>query len=442
MTPLSQALASRIAHDWREVFDADQRAALADIVRTAFVDTAACILAGRPEPATALALQWAQGRAGSDRAASILFGDTRLPPPLAALVNGVAGHALDYDDVGLAGHPSVVLVPALLAEHERSGVRGFELVQAYAKGYAAWGELQRRLKTSLHARGWHPTAVLGTVGAAAALASARGLDAASTAHALGIAASLAAGVIANFGSMTKPLQVGRAAEAAFTAVDLAALGLDASPDALDGRAGLLAALVGREQVELGGGVAEDFEATLLRQPPGIKKYPICYAAHRVVDGVLDLARAQQVVPEDVEAVDATISTTTAGVLRHHEPATLSEARFSLEFVVAVALVHGRVGVREVSEEALRDERVRSLMRRVRTHTTDTSCPLEPSFAFADEVRLTLRDGRQLASGPIRFARGHAELPLEPGQLEEKLLGCAEESVARSVIARLDRALTD
>lgn len=440
MTSLSQALAARLACDWREAFDPAQRGALVASVRTACIDTAACVLAGRSDPATAVAWQWARDRAGHGEAtASVMFGQARLPAALAALVNAVAGHALDYDDVGLAGHPSVVLVPALLAEHDRSGITGFDLVQAYAKGYAVWGELQRRLKTGLHARGWHPTAVFGTVAAAAAIASARGLAAGPTAHALGISASLAAGVVANFGSMTKPLQVGRAAESGFTAVELAQAGLTAASDALDGRAGLLAALVGLLQVDLGPGLPDTFEATLLRRPPGVKKYPVCYAAHRVVDGVLDLVHRHDLVPEDVERVEATLSTTAAGVLRHHEPATLTQARFCLEFAVAAALVHRRLGVREVADEALCDPRVRALMRRVQTHTTDTRCPLEPSFAYEDEVVLELRDGRRLSSGPIRFARGHAELPLAPGQLEEKLSGCLdadEEALGPVLLGRL------
>jgi len=222
---LAQALGAAIARDWHGDFDAVQRAALADIVRTAFIDTAACVLAAREEPATRAVAAWARQRGGTPRAA-ILFGAERLPAAVAALVNGVAGHALDYDDVGLAGHPSGVLVPALWAECEAGGPTGFALVQAYAKGYAVWGELQRRLRVPLHARGWHPSAVFGVVAAAAAVAALRGLDAGQAAHALGVAASQAGGVVANFGSMTKPLHVGRAAEGGIAAVDLVLQGHD------------------------------------------------------------------------------------------------------------------------------------------------------------------------------------------------------------------------
>ena len=439
---LAQALGAAIARDWHGDFDAVQRAALADIVRTAFIDTAACVLAAREEPATRAVAAWARQRGGTPRAA-ILFGAERLPAAAAALVNGVAGHALDYDDVGLAGHPSGVLVPALWAECEAGGPTGFALVQAYAKGYAVWGELQRRLRVPLHARGWHPSAVFGVVAAAAAVAALRGLDAGQAAHALGVAASQAGGVVANFGSMTKPLHVGRAAEGGIAAVDLVLQGLDASADALDGPAGLLAALGGTDNADLASPCADDLATTLLRQRPGIKQYPVCYAAHRSVDAVLDLAREHGLAAGYIAAIDATISETTVGVLRHHAPAQITTARFSLEFALAAALVRGRLGLAEVAPATLADPRVQALMPRVRTHTVRTSCPLEPSFAYTDQVRITLHDGRVLDSGPVRFARGHAQRPLSEAQLHDKLVSCVgpdEQALAADVQRRIASAL--
>jgi aconitate decarboxylase len=441
MSPTADHLAGRLAErcsrDWQPGQGGAVEAEFRSIVRTAFIDTLACILAGRNEPVTARVNAWA-GRASLDFPA----GAAETGPAMAALLNATCGHALDFDDVGLAGHPSVVLIPVLLAEHEAHGVHGFDLVQAYAKGYAVWAELARRMKVHLHGRGWHPSAVFGTVAAAAAAAAARRLPAEQTAHALGIAASSAAGLIANFGSMTKPLQVGRAARSGIEAADLAAAGIDASPDALDGPAGLLAALAGPENADREPALMEDFEDALRRQRPGIKKYPICYAAHRIVDGVLDLRAAQGLQPDDIESIDATISRTAAGVLRHRQPQTLSEARFSLEFAVAVALVHGAVGTPQVQLPNLEDPDVRGLMERVHTATVDTRCPLEPSFAFEDSVRITTRDGRVLDSGPIRFARGHAMLPLAEAELIAKLVACADgdRRLADAALARVDAAL--
>ena len=434
---LAARLAKRCTEDWQRSLPGTVQTELRSIVRTAFIDTLACILAGRAEPVTARVNAWA-GRPSMEYPARA--GETG--PALAALLNATCGHALDFDDVGLAGHPSVVLIPVLLAEHEAHGTHGFDLVQAYAKGYAVWAELARRMKVHLHGRGWHPSAVFGTVAAAAAAAAARRLPAEQTAHALGIAASSAAGLIANFGSMTKPLQVGRAARAGIEAADLAAAGIDASPDALDGPTGLLAALAGPENADRNPVLVEKFEDALRGQRPGIKKSPICYAAHRIVDGVLDLRAAQGLQPGDIERIDATLSKTAASVLRHHQPHTLSEARFSLEFAVAVALVHGAVGTPQVQLANLGDPDVMGLMGRVHTGTVDTRCPLEPSFAFEDRVWITTRDGRVLDSGPIRFARGHAMLPLAEADLIEKLVACADGDrlLAEAALARIDSAL--
>lgn len=448
MDPLTRQLAQRCQGAWC-LAPADA-AVLRAIVRTAFVDTAACVLAGRDEAPTRHVLRWLAGRGVVPAAeAGVLFGAQRIDSPSAALVDAVAGHALDFDDTGLAGHPSVVLVPALLAEHQRlaaGGARlgegGARLVAAYAAGYATWGELQRRLRVHLHARGWHPSAVFGTVAATAAVAALHGLDAPRFAHALGIAASMAGGVVANFGSMTKPLQVGRAASAGIEAVALALAGLDASPDALDGPAGLLVALAGDAAcVDTDSPVAEDFETTLQRLRPGIKQYPVCYALHRLVDGVLDLAREHRVTAADVAAVHGTLSETAAAVVRHHAPRTPTEARFSAEFALAAALVHGRLGLAETTPEALDDPALRALMARVSITTVQSRCPLEPSFAYTDELALTLRDGRVLRSGPIRFARGHAQRPLSEAALRAKLLACAgSESAADAVLRRIDDAL--
>jgi 2-methylcitrate dehydratase PrpD len=444
MSGLTQSLAAVCSTDWRDQFDDTRQRELTAMVRTAFIDTAACVLAGRSEAATRIAERWTHERfGGHGGTSSLLFGTQHTAASAAALVNAVAGHALDFDDVGLTGHPSVVLVPALWAEHERTGVHGFDLVQAYAKGYAAWGELQRRQKTSLHAKGWHPSAVFGAIGAAAAVSALSSHDEQTFAHSLGIAASLAGGVIANFGSMTKPIQIGRASEAGIVAAELAEAGIDASPDALDGPAGLLNALAGDGNVDLSPGCAEDLPRTLLDRRPGTKKYPVCYAAHRVVDGVIDLVREFGIRADDVLRIDAVVSETAAGVLRHHAPANLMEARFSLEFAAAAALCHGRLGTPEVSEPVLGDPRVRRLMGCVHTSTVATRCALEPSFAFTDSVKIRLHNGALLESGPIRFARGHAELPLTEAQVRDKFDSCAGADAggaAEELLARIMAAL--
>jgi 2-methylcitrate dehydratase PrpD len=188
------------------------------------------------------------GEGGGAPFVSLIPSGARRSVEAAALVNGVAAHVLDYDDVGLDGHSSAVLVPAILAQGEASGASGAEMLTAYVAGYEVWAELAAREPTPLHRKGWHPTSVRGAVAAAAACAKLRGLDDKGTATAMAVAASMAAGVVANFGTMTKSFQVGRAAQAGVIAARLAQAGLTASLDALEHPLGLLVALSPRARL--------------------------------------------------------------------------------------------------------------------------------------------------------------------------------------------------
>ena len=161
---------------------------------------------------------------------------------MAGLINGTAAQALDFDDATLEGHPSAVLVPVALAVAEEVGANGEDILTAMnVAGYEVWAELLRRDSDKYHARGFHPTGLLGTLAAAASAALLYGLNVVQTRHALGIAASFASGLVANFGSMTKPLQTGRAAESGIRAARLAANGYTAADDAIEHPLGFLKA---------------------------------------------------------------------------------------------------------------------------------------------------------------------------------------------------------
>src|SRR3974390_2355467 len=164
-----------------------------------------------------------------------------LAAPDAALVNGVAAHVLDYDDVALAGHPSTVLVPAILAEGSSLDASGSDALAAYGAGYELWAQLAALEPGHFHERGFHPTAVMGALATAAACARLRRLDFEKTGHAIAIAASLASGLVANFGTMTKSLHAGRTAQSGVIAARLAGQGFTASLDALEHRTGFLRA---------------------------------------------------------------------------------------------------------------------------------------------------------------------------------------------------------
>lgn len=397
----------------------------AGIVRTGFIDTVATMIAGRDEPVVRIVRQFVAARKSAAREARILLGVEMASSADAALINATAGHALDYDDVAIGGHPSTVLVPAVLAEGEFLDASGADVLRAYLVGYEVWAELFSREPDAYHLKGWHPTAVFGTLGAAAAVAHLHKLSAADCRNALALAASMASGLVANFGSMTKPFHAGRAASCAIEAVRLAANGLTASPDAIEHHAGFLAALSPHGRADREGEAANlGAQLRILDSGLSIKKYPMCYATHRVIDGVLDMVMAHDLKPEDVSEARVSIGVAQASMLRNHSPVTGLEAKFSVEFAVASALVARKVGLQQLTDGFVSRAPVREAMPKVKTSSVDTHCPIEPAFAFADRVVLELRDGRSLDSGDIRFARGNAKLPLGEAELRTKFIDCA------------------
>ena len=399
-------------------------AAAARIIRSGFVDTVATMIAGRNESVVRIVRQYIESDQSNAQESSVLLGAKRAPAHYAALINATAAHALDYDDVALAGHPSTVLVPALLAEGEAVGASGAGLLRAYLVGYEVWAEPIGRDADSHHIKGWHPTAVFGPVAAAAAIACLRRLPTETCGNAIALSASMAGGLVANFGTMTKPFHAGRAASAAIEAVRLAMGGLTASPDAIEHHAGFLKAISPKGNVDLdrpADGLGHS--PRILESGLSVKKYPICYATHRVIDAVIDLASKENLRPDDVESVHATIGVGQASMLRNHAPVTALEAKFSLEFALASALVARAVGLAQLTDEFVNRREVREAMKKVEISTVATTCPIEPAFAFSDRVRILLRDGRVVDSGEIRFARGNMKLPLREKELKAKFFDC-------------------
>lgn len=391
------------------------------LLRTAFVDTVACMFSGENEPVTQMVLKLVQTR-GSLPQVRLLTGQARLSVSDAAFVSAVSAHALDYDDMALNGHPSVVLVPALLAMGEHLGVSDEQLLKSYLVGYEVWAELVGREPDSLHSKGWHPTSVMGTVAVAAAIAHLMGLNAEQSAHALGIASSMSSGLMGNFGSMTKPLHAGWAAEHGVQAAQLASFGVTASADILESKVGLLAALSPKGNADR----SEWTPAQSLRirhNGLSIKKYPVCYAAHRVIDAMLDLKREHGFRASDIRSITPTLSSVTASVLHAHRPQTGLQAKFSIEFACAMAAADGLFGLPQVTDDQVQRTDIQALMERVRAHTVEAGCPIEPGFALHDAVSVELIDGSQLDSGPVRFARGHAKLPLPADDIAAKWQGC-------------------
>ena len=430
--PLTRSL-GRFVSELR--FEALPKAAL-DAIRTGFTDCVAVMLAGIEEPVARIVREQLGTRAPKGEA-SLYLGREFASAPEAALANAVAGHALDYDDVALAGHPSVVLVPAILAEAEAVGASGRKAATAYAAGYEVWARLVERDKDAYHRKGWHPTAVLGPLAAAAACAALRRLDAAKATQALGMAASMAAGVVANFGTMTKPLQAGRAAQSGVTAARLADAGLTAAEDALEHPVGLLNALSPQGRVDTESPL-EDLgrEWRLAALGVNVKKYPMCYGTHRAIDGMLDLVAANDLKPDEVAAVEVTIGKAQQAMLRNHRPTTGLEAKFSMEFAMASALAVRQAGLAQLSDGFVRSPDIQALLPKVSLATNDTASEDDPAFAAFDRVKLRLADGREIQSPELKYARGHWTVPLRREEFWTKFRDCTAASLGTDEAAAL------
>ena len=394
-----------------------------EVVRLGATDAVAAMLAALHEPVVGIVAGVARQLQGSAEA-PILLGRQRTPADLAALVNATAAHALDVDDYAFANHPSAVLIPVLLACGATSGAQGRDLVAAYVAGYEVWSDLMSREPDHLHSRGWHPTALFGGIGAAAAAASLLGLDAEATQHAIGLSASHAAGTMGNFGSMAKPYHAGKAAQAGVFCARLAAAGMTATPDVLEGERGLLRTLSPAGRVDVTTPPRYGGYERICRQRLNIKKYPTVGASQRIIDSVLAHVADAPVEVAALERVEPRVSEKHAAVMPYHRATRPEEAKFSLEYAVACALLHGRVGLRELTPEVIRGRQLQDLMARVRVVTTDEYDPDYPVAAPVDFVTLTFRDGRQVTTPAVRRATGHADVPLPAAQLHAKFLDCA------------------
>ncbi|WP_456385681.1 MmgE/PrpD family protein [Profundibacter sp.] len=421
-TALTREIGEFIA---RTCFDDIPAEALA-VAKIGTIDAVGTMMPGRTEQVVEILDRCL--RAKTEPAEARLFmGRDRVSADLAALLNGTAMHVLDYDDVALplGGHPSTVLAPAIFAQADtQPDATGRDVLRAYVIGYEVWAELAQRESGAHHLKGWHPTSILGVIAAAAACAALRDLDADAASHAIGIAASESCGLAANFGSMTKSYHAGRAAQSGLLAARLASAGMTASTDVLEHPRGLLFALSPEGKIDTQtptDRLGRNWQ--IVKHRVGIKKYPMCYAVHRAVDGLLDLRQQTPIDPADVAKISVEIGSTQAAILRNPRPQTGLEAKFSIEFAMACGLVAGRSGLAELTDEFVLRDDVQRLIACTEVVTNPDKSSLTDVFSPYDQVTLTLNNGDTLQSAKVEMARGDAGLPLSRDELWTKFMDC-------------------
>jgi 2-methylcitrate dehydratase PrpD len=397
-----------------------------------FVDCLGVGIYGSREPgARLLAEELTGARAGS----AVVFGAGRGTPAEAALLNGFACHAVDYDDTLLAArsHLSAHVWPALAAAAAIDDFDGSAAVDAYVVAAEAEAAIGRLLQLRHRVPGWHPTGVIGAIGAAVAVARAFKLSPAQVETALGIAASAACGVRANTGTMTKPLHAGLAARAGVEAALLAGRGFSAREGVLEVEAGFLDNLApkGWERAALpvftaGGAIRADDGLAL-------KLYPSCSLTHAAVDAALKLRSS--VSDQPWSRVQVTTNAAATRFLVYSEPGDPLQAKFSMQYCVAAAFVHGRLTNDQFTAQAIADRTVRDLMSGVAVRVGDDmrDDPRDPAVV---EV--------ETAGGPVReavwAAAGSPSNWVDAGKVDAKFIDCAgrvlPQADATTMLARL------
>lgn len=393
-------------------------------------DGVAVMLAGTQEESFRVLREYLT-QVGGAAEATVLGDGMRVPAHLAALANGLSGHAMDYDDTqlspapdrvyGLLTHPTTPVLGAALPLAESLGASGKDLILAFAVGFEAECKIAAAIKPSHYQRGFHTTGTIGALGAAAAAAKLYSLAPEQTRYALGIAASESSGIRANFGTMVKPYHAGRAAENGVVAARLASLGFQSDPDILDGQWGFF-------QVT-GGGHDDEFIRGVLGKPwsvvePGvsIKPYPCGSLAHPSMDAMLDLVLGHDVRPEQVEEVRLGTTSMVLNALRYQEPENALNAKFSIPFCLGILLLERKAGIGQFTDGVVTSPRVRSMMSRVHPYLNqEIEARGFDRIRSLVEVRLT--DGRTLAKG-ADTSRGTPQRPFSRDDLREKFLDCS------------------
>jgi 2-methylcitrate dehydratase PrpD len=393
-------------------------------IKLAILDFIACCVAGSRAEAAQTVADWAHETSG--RTDSVIIGTAhRASPPHAALANGTAGHALDYDDVSLRMvHPSATLVPVLLAVGEPRRMTGRSLIEGYLAGFEIEGRLCRELNPEHYQRGWHTLGTIGVLGAAMAACRVYGLDEEQARSALGIAASSAAGIRKNFGSMVKPLHAGQAAFHGLQAADLAARGFTADRSILEGPSGFIdvfsrpETLAGLHQAFAAGAPYEFVESGI-----ALKRFACCGAIHSAQDALLDMLESDPFVPEEVVSIECRVNPLVPNILVHHVTQDGLEGKFSMEYSLAVCLFDGTAGLAQYSDERAADPRLVPMMERVEV-IVDESIPINLAI-FPSIVTVELRDGRRLSSR-VDMPKGYPGQPLARDEVIEKARECCAE----------------
>jgi 2-methylcitrate dehydratase PrpD len=364
--------------------------------------------------------------------ATVIGSNRRVAPRFAAFANGVGIHADDYDDTqlavardrvyGLLTHPTAPALPAALAVGEATGATGADVMLAYHLGVDVECKIAEAINPRHYQTGFHATATCGTFAAASAAGRLMGLDRETLTRALSIAGSQSAGLRENFGTMTKPFHAGRSSESGVAAAQFARLGWTATDKILEAPRGFFSAA--------GGGYDEGAIHGKLGNPwtfesPGvsIKPHPSGSLTHPGMTKMLELIEAHGIRADDVERVRVGTNSNMPNALIHHRPKNELQAKFSMEFCMAILLIEGRAGLNEFTDEVVARPDVKAMIERV-DFVVDERAEAAGYHLMQTWIDVTLKDGRTV-SGMADFGKGSPANPMSYDEVAGKFMECAE-----------------
>ena len=401
-----------------------------EAAKKALADTIACMIAGAPEQSIVILRRLAIKGAGIG-GASAIGRTTPVDPCSAALINGTAGHSLDYDDVLLLmpGHPSVAVLPAVLAIAEDIGSTGEDFLAAYVAGVEICGRFGEPIRVTHYKRGWHATGTIGAFGALAGVSMLLKLDKPTLTNAIGILTSLLGGVQRNFGTMTKPLHAGQGAANAVWAALAAREGFTADPHILESPGGFFEVF--------NGPIPAAFEsmsrllAPSVFEAPGLalKRFPCNYALPRNVDAFVEVLHAHAIKTSDIVRVECLLPPGETRPIMRSRPATGLEAKFSLEYVLTAMALDGCLNFDTFSDEAVRRPDILAFLPKVEKRESEecaggTEAKMQGGIGHGfTRVIVHTKDGKSYSCDRA-YPKGAPEEPLSWDEIATKFNDCA------------------
>ena len=402
-----------------------------------FADCFAVMMAGAKEDAVSKLTEYAQryGREGRSSTVTGLMADAEI----AATINGTASHAHDFDDVctTMVGHPSVAVMPAVLALGEELNSSGEEVLRSYVVGVGVCALLGKLLCPELNRRGWHSTQMIGAIGAAAAAACLMKLSEEQTVNALGIAVSEASGVKSNYGTMTKPLHAGRACAKGIFAARLAADGFTSSPAAFEGSTGFITAAAGGANLEKFAESAKNLSSEFLDPGLTMKPWPCCKGMHNAIWAMMLLLKNGDITADSIDHIDCRVMPFAKDMLIYSIAKTPLQGKFSINYAIAKTVLNGKLYMRDFEGETVDDPEVIEMMKKVNMVVDDELVPGAGYYhpSEAEQVDVYLKDGRVFKQFCAK-AKGTPENPMDTAERHEKMFDCMTKLVSAEAAEKL------